>query len=175
MFSCQQAVAYDTMTLPVALQTKYLLICFSAALPLQCNTFLGTVTYMSPERINNLPYSFAADIWSLGLALIECATGKYPYDATVGPLQLMFQVLNEDVPIPTGPELSDEFKDFVRVCMQKDPYQRPSAEQLLTHPFILKVSCTDTTWLHMIRLQVVAICYMFHYLSYCMSDSRHTY
>lgn len=47
---------------------------------------------MSPERISNEQYSFPADIWSLGLALIECATGQYPYDASVGPLQLMIQV-----------------------------------------------------------------------------------
>ena len=32
---------------------------------LQCHTFLGTVTYMSPERINGQPYSFPADIWAL--------------------------------------------------------------------------------------------------------------
>jgi serine/threonine protein kinase len=47
---------------------------------------------MSPERISNEAYSFPADLWSLGLALIECATGQYPYDASVGPLQLMIQV-----------------------------------------------------------------------------------
>lgn len=41
-----------------------------------CHTFLGTVTYMSPERINNKPYSSSADIWSLGLALVELATGR---------------------------------------------------------------------------------------------------
>mmetsp|Transcript_9782 Transcript_9782/g.24382 ORF Transcript_9782/g.24382 Transcript_9782/m.24382 type:complete len:480 (-) Transcript_9782:340-1779(-) len=109
-----------------------------------CNTFLGTVTYMSPERINNEQYSFPADIWSLGLALIECATGKYPYDASVGPLQLMIQVLNEDLPIPKGPQFSDEFKDFVRQCMQKNPFERPSAEQLLNHPFVSKYANDPT-------------------------------
>ena len=31
----------------------------------QCHTFLGTVTYMSPERINSEPYSFPSDIWSV--------------------------------------------------------------------------------------------------------------
>ena len=59
---------------------------------LQCRTFMGTVTYMSPERINNESYSASADLWSLGLSLIECAIGKYPYDASGGPLQLMIQV-----------------------------------------------------------------------------------
>ena len=41
----------------------------------QCHTFLGTVTYMSPERIDGQPYSFPADIWALGLTLLECAMG----------------------------------------------------------------------------------------------------
>ncbi|KAL6760254.1 mitogen-activated protein kinase [Haematococcus lacustris] len=101
-----------------------------------CNTFLGTVTYMSPERINNEQYSFPADIWSLGLAIIECATGRYPYDASVGPLQLMMEVLNEEVPLPQGPEHSDAFRDFVRQCMHKSPLKRGTIDQLLLHPFI---------------------------------------
>lgn len=103
-----------------------------------CHTFLGTVTYMSPERINNEPYSFPADIWSLGLALVECATGQYPYDASVGPLQLMIQVLNEESPVPPGGQFSEEFRDFVRLCMHKEPLKRPPAEQLLSHPYITK-------------------------------------
>lgn len=59
---------------------------------LQCATFVGTVTYMSPERIRNDNYSYPADIWSLGLALFECGTGEFPYTATEGPVNLMLQV-----------------------------------------------------------------------------------
>lgn len=58
----------------------------------QCATFVGTVTYMSPERIRNENYSYAADIWSLGLTILECATGKFPYDVNEGPANLMLQV-----------------------------------------------------------------------------------
>ena len=50
------------------------------------------VTYMSPERINGQPYSFPADVWALGLTLLECAVGRYPYDASGGTMQLMIQV-----------------------------------------------------------------------------------
>lgn len=58
----------------------------------QCATFVGTVTYMSPERIRSENYSYAADIWSLGLTIFECGTGKYPYTAIDGPANLMLQV-----------------------------------------------------------------------------------
>ena len=36
-----------------------------------CGTFVGTFKYMSPERIQSQPYSYASDIWSLGLVLLE--------------------------------------------------------------------------------------------------------
>nr|BCL66198.1 serine/threonine-protein kinase [Volvox reticuliferus]BCL66266.1 serine/threonine-protein kinase [Volvox reticuliferus] len=104
----------------------------------QCHTFLGTVTYMSPERINNMSYSSPADIWSLGLALVELATGQYPYPAGAGPLQLMIHVLQEDAPLPPAGEFGEEFRDFVRLCLAKEPHRRPTAEVLLGHPFITK-------------------------------------
>lgn len=48
---------------------------------------------MSPERIRNENYSYAADIWSLGLTILECATGKFPYNVNEGPANLMLQVI----------------------------------------------------------------------------------
>jgi serine/threonine protein kinase len=56
--------------------------------PFQCATFVGTVTYMSPERIRNESYSYPADIWSLGLELLECGTREFPYTYFI--LQLWF-------------------------------------------------------------------------------------
>jgi mitogen-activated protein kinase kinase 3 len=44
-----------------------------------CGTFVGTFKYMSPERMRSEKYSYASDMWSLGLVLMECATGQYPY------------------------------------------------------------------------------------------------
>ena len=45
----------------------------------KCNSWVGTVTYMSPERISGGAYSFDSDVWSFGLSLVECATGRFPY------------------------------------------------------------------------------------------------
>ncbi|KAG7985684.1 hypothetical protein I3843_03G039300 [Carya illinoinensis] len=103
-----------------------------------CATFVGTVTYMSPERIRNESYSYPADIWSLGLALFECGTGEFPYSANEGPVNLMLQILEDPSPSPSKLNFSPEFCSFINACLQKDADARPTAEQLLSHPFITK-------------------------------------
>ncbi|PRQ54017.1 putative mitogen-activated protein kinase kinase STE-STE7 family [Rosa chinensis] len=103
-----------------------------------CATFVGTVTYMSPERIRNENYSYPADIWSLGLALFECGTGEFPYTANDGPVNLMLQILDDPSPTPSKQNFSPEFCSFIEACLQKDADARPTAEQLLSHPFITK-------------------------------------
>ncbi|GER56842.1 mitogen-activated protein kinase kinase [Striga asiatica] len=103
-----------------------------------CATFVGTVTYMSPERIRNETYSYPADIWSLGLALFECGTGEFPYSANDGPVNLMLQILDDPSPSLSDKNFSPEFCSFVNDCLQKDPADRPTAEKLLSHPFITK-------------------------------------
>ena len=47
-----------------------------------CASWVGTVTYMSPERIQGQRYTVDCDIWSLGLSLVECAEG----DPSLAPL-----------------------------------------------------------------------------------------
>ncbi|XP_024402885.1 mitogen-activated protein kinase kinase 3 [Physcomitrium patens] len=103
-----------------------------------CATFVGTVTYMSPERINNECYSYPADIWSLGLALLECGTGEFPYSANKGPVNLMLQVMYDPSPSPPADRFSWEFRSFVDGCLLKEAEARPTAEQLMSHPFIKK-------------------------------------
>ncbi|XP_035821558.1 mitogen-activated protein kinase kinase 3-like isoform X5 [Zea mays] len=94
-----------------------------------CATFVGTVTYMSPERIRNENYSYAADIWSLGLTILECATGKFPYDVNEGPANLMLQILDDPSPTPPVDTCSLEFCSFINDCLQKDADARPTCEQ----------------------------------------------
>ncbi|KAL8139664.1 hypothetical protein V2J09_005685 [Rumex salicifolius] len=103
-----------------------------------CATFVGTVTYMSPERIRNETYSYPADIWSLGLALFECGTGEFPYSANEGPVNLMLQIMDDPSPLPPRDKFSPEFCSFIDSCLQKDADARPTAEELLSHPFITK-------------------------------------
>jgi serine/threonine protein kinase len=116
-----------------------------------CATFVGTVTYMSPERIRNESYSYPADIWSLGLALFECGTGEFPYTANEGPVNLMLQILDDPSPSPPKNRFSQEFCSFIDDCLQKDADSRPTAEQLLSHPFIKKYDGADVDLASFVR------------------------
>ena len=49
---------------------------------------LTIARYMSPERIQNGPYSYMSDIWSFGLVMHECATGRYPFQDKVAPIDM---------------------------------------------------------------------------------------
>lgn len=110
-----------------------------------CNTFVGTCAYMSPERFDPDSHGgnyngYTADIWSLGLSLLECAIGRFPFllpgEKADWPT-LMFAICYNPPPAP--PEnTSSEFKDFIIQCLQKDPLQRPRASTLLSHPFVTK-------------------------------------
>ncbi|XP_077253552.1 mitogen-activated protein kinase kinase 3 [Tasmannia lanceolata] len=116
-----------------------------------CATFVGTVTYMSPERIRNESYSYPADIWSLGLALFECGTGEFPYTANDGPVNLMLQILYDPSPSPPKNSFSLEFCSFIDACLQKNADVRPTAEQLLAHPFITKYEKTKVDLASFVR------------------------
>lgn len=53
-------------------------------------------------------------------------------------LSVFLQVVEDPVPVPDGRRHSAEFASFVGDCMAKDPFKRPCADALLSHPFILK-------------------------------------
>ena len=106
-------------------------------------TFVGTITYMSPERLLGESYDFKADIWSLGVTLVTCALGRFPYAMVPGlGFWGLLQMLREGPP-PKLPActFSRIARDFVRQCVHRAPGLRPSASDLLSHPFIVQYKC----------------------------------
>ncbi|KAK7314677.1 hypothetical protein VNO77_33204 [Canavalia gladiata] len=108
-----------------------------------CNSYVGTCAYMSPERFDpdacgGNYNGFAADIWSLGLTLLELYVGHFPFlQAGQRPdwATLMCAICFGDP--PTLPETASmEFRSFVGCCLQKESGERWAAAQLLTHPFV---------------------------------------
>lgn len=107
-------------------------------------TFTGTVTYMDPGRIAGQLHSSNSDVWSLGLTIMECALGYYPYrppskeKEVVQFFDLYDAIVNHDPPSLPGDQFSKEFCDFVAACLCKNATKRPFAAELLDHPFIQK-------------------------------------
>ncbi|XP_058081850.1 mitogen-activated protein kinase kinase kinase 5-like [Magnolia sinica] len=99
----------------------------------------GSPYWMAPEVMQAVmqkdsDYDLAVDIWSLGCTIIEMFTGKPPW-IELEWAAAMFKVLrNETPPIPET--LSAEGKDFLQLCFQRNPADRPSASMLLEHPFV---------------------------------------
>uniref|UniRef100_A0A5B6ZJZ2 mitogen-activated protein kinase kinase n=1 Tax=Davidia involucrata TaxID=16924 RepID=A0A5B6ZJZ2_DAVIN len=107
----------------------------------QANTFVGTYNYMSPERISGGKYGYRSDIWSLGLVLLECATGHFPYtppqrEGWINVYELMETIVDQPPPRAPSDQFSPEFSSFISACIQKDPKDRQTANELMEHPFI---------------------------------------
>ncbi|KAJ2158704.1 MAP kinase kinase (MEK) [Coemansia sp. RSA 552] len=107
------------------------------------NTFVGTASYMSPERMNGGSYTVKSDIWSLGLTLMELALGQYPLKGE-GESMSIFEMLSY-INTETLPQLpQDQFPkglcDFVAKCLIKDPAKRPALKDLLCHPYTRECS-----------------------------------
>lgn len=107
----------------------------------------GCKPYMAPERINpkegQTGYDIKADVWSLGITMIELATGSFPYKKWNTPFEQLKQVVQDPPPkLPSG-QFSSEFEDFITCCLHKDVQQRANYTELLEHPFVKKGETTD--------------------------------
>ncbi|KAI4150011.1 MAG: hypothetical protein L6R39_002372 [Caloplaca ligustica] len=113
-------------------------------------TNIGCQSYMAPERIasggvaqaganpGGGTYSVQSDIWSLGLSIIECAMGQYPYPPETynNIFSQLSAIVDGEPPDLPADDFSEEAKDFVRGCLNKIPKLRPTYAMLLRHPWL---------------------------------------
>ncbi|EJP66961.1 Dual specificity protein kinase FUZ7 [Beauveria bassiana] len=105
------------------------------------DTFVGTSTYMAPERIQGERYTVKSDVWSFGLSIMELAIGKFPFGsneqlsdedcAPAGILDLLQQIVHEPAPkLPKSDAFPSILEDMIQKCLFKEPERRPTPQDL---------------------------------------------
>jgi len=108
-------------------------------------TLCGSPCWMAPEvmlrawpqgREQSSGYDSSVDIWSLGITALELAKGRPPF-SEFAPSRVFSMVVQNPPPLleDSKRKFTSSFKDFVSLCLQKDPSKRPSASKLLKHKF----------------------------------------
>ncbi|KAH6655647.1 kinase-like domain-containing protein [Truncatella angustata] len=112
------------------------------------DTFVGTSTYMAPERIQGEKYTVKSDVWSFGLTIMELAIGKFPFAASeqlsdgdgapAGILDLLQQIVHEPAPrLPKSDAFPSILEDMIQKCLYKGPDERPTPQELFERdPFV---------------------------------------
>uniref|UniRef100_A0A8C1E7W1 non-specific serine/threonine protein kinase n=1 Tax=Cyprinus carpio carpio TaxID=630221 RepID=A0A8C1E7W1_CYPCA len=109
------------------------------------DSFIGTPYWMAPEVVmcetsKDRPYDYKADIWSLGVTLIELAQIEPP-NHEMNPMRVLLKIAKSDPPTLQQPsKWSPEFNDFLKHALDKNVDNRWSTAQLLQHPFVSSVT-----------------------------------
>ncbi|KAH1025253.1 hypothetical protein HUJ05_010011 [Dendroctonus ponderosae] len=105
----------------------------------------GCRPYMAPERIDPQTakgYDVRSDVWSLGITLMEVATGHFPYKTWSSVFDQLHEVVHGDPPrlSANANRFTAEFINFVNTCLIKQENLRPKYNKLLQDPFILRAT-----------------------------------
>ncbi|CAO2585797.1 STE20-like serine/threonine-protein kinase [Lemmus lemmus] len=105
------------------------------------DSFIGTPYWMAPEVVmcetsKDRPYDYKADVWSLGITLIEMAEIEPPHHE-LNPMRVLLKIAKSEPPTLAQPsKWSSNFKDFLKKCLEKNVDARWTTAQLLQHPFV---------------------------------------
>ena len=108
----------------------------------------GSPFWMAPEVVLKRGHNSAVDIWSLGCVVIEMVTGMPPWSKHSLDAKEILKMIakpgsNGHTDLPDIPQGSRELAGFVRTCLQRSPEARPTAAQLLAHPFVSGAGSTQ--------------------------------
>ena len=104
----------------------------------------GSLHYVAPEILKNQEYGPEVDIWSTGVLLYFMATGYMPFDVLHDNMndyrkevfELFTKILNAPVVFPNHLNISENLKDLILRMLEKDPEQRITLDEIISHPWI---------------------------------------
>ncbi|TPX59601.1 hypothetical protein PhCBS80983_g02368 [Powellomyces hirtus] len=107
------------------------------------SSVLGTPEFMAPELYDE-NYNEKVDIYAFGMMVLEIATKEYPYSECTNQAQIYKKVSSGIKPAALAKVQDDETREFINHCIQFNPRQRPTAGELLRHPFVLPALHSST-------------------------------
>lgn len=97
------------------------------------DTFCGTLEYLPPEMLSNEAYTEKADIWCLGILTYELLVGRSPFFHSESS-KIKKNILSNQIMFTT--DLSRNAKDFISRLLKRNPKERMTLSEALTHPFL---------------------------------------
>eukprot|EP01126_Amoeba_proteus_P036018 TRINITY_DN364_c0_g1_i9.p1 TRINITY_DN364_c0_g1~~TRINITY_DN364_c0_g1_i9.p1 ORF type:complete len:323 (-),score=50.45 TRINITY_DN364_c0_g1_i9:321-1289(-) len=96
---------------------------------------VGSPFWMPPEMIKKQPHGLPVDIWSFGICCMEMANGHPPHRKSSIKAMFVSCVTGYPEPFEDMTLWTEEFKDFVGCCIQREASSRWTVPQLQQHPF----------------------------------------
>ena len=99
----------------------------------------GTVSYVAPEVLCGKKYDKSVDIWCIGILSYLLLVGRLPFDdPDDDENEIARQTINESPPFieEKWNVISNEAKDFVSKCLEKDPKNRININEILNHKWL---------------------------------------
>ncbi|KAJ7041181.1 kinase-like domain-containing protein, partial [Mycena alexandri] len=103
----------------------------------------GTLHWMSPAQYAGTPYSFDADIWSLGVLMFQMSTGKLPFgEKTTTSAELRAAYAKDPIAFKSEYGIAADAQDLISGMLVKDANIRMTLEEVKAHPYFLGVDWT---------------------------------
>jgi len=99
-------------------------------------TQTGTPYYASPEVWRDQPYDSKSDLWSLGCVIYEMCALKPPFRANDMPG--LYKKVQKGVFDRIPSQYSMDLHNFISMCLQVSPSNRPNCDKLLNHPLVIR-------------------------------------
>ena len=98
---------------------------------------LGSPLYMAPELCRSKPYDCKVDVWAVGVITYVLLSGQTPFSGTTKK-EIYTQVIKHEVDM-SRVRGSANAKLFIQTCLKKAAAERPTAAELLEHPWLKDV------------------------------------
>ena len=106
----------------------------------KCTEPYGTLSYVAPEVLLDIPYGKEVDLWSLGVIAYLMLSGSLPFDDRESEEEIARKTVSEDPPYKGSiwKKISDEAKDFIKKLLVKNPEKRMNVKEALQHEWFRK-------------------------------------